>query len=456
MASQHQETRNAPARPARSRGLLFGLITLALVYGGIETLAFAGFWITDREPFSFARLQAEREALREARIDAPRQAPVADDPLLSRFVVHPYLGFVPSPKLEPKVAGDGFRRAYRGAEAVADQLARLGSGGAERGGDAVVVAIVGGSVAAGFAKSGTVALANHLKDSPLFADKEFHFAKLAWAGYKQPQQLLMMTYLLGLDTGFDMIINIDGFNEVALHPVENARKKVFAAFPRQWYYFATTLPRRLTSEYDYWRVRRAKLAAAYSQPGLRHSVLINLAWRLHDRRVQVEIQTAREALEQAESEEEAPAAMAPEHRYRDYQQLMTHLVSIWKQSSLQLDRLSRANDIAYFHFLQPNQYVAGSKPMDEVERLHALNPEHPYRRGAVVGYPMLIAEGADLARRGVNFVDLTLLFSETQERLYIDDCCHFSARGFEIAAEAIARAILRHFEQTQRQSAAPR
>jgi hypothetical protein len=260
----------------------------------------------------------------------------------------------------------------------------------------------------------------------------------------------MITYLLGIGADFDMIINIDGFNEVALHPAENARTRTFAAFPRHWYYYVTSLPQRLTSEYEYYRLRRAKLAAAYSRPGLRHSVMGNLAWRLHDRRVQVRIEMAREALVEAAPEEEVPGALGPERDYRDYQQLMAHLVSIWKQSSLQLDRVSRANGIAYFHFLQPNQYVAGSKPMDEVERSHALNPDHPYRRGALVGYPRLIAEGADLARRGVKFSDLTQLFAETRERLYIDDCCHFNARGHQIMADAIARAILEHFEKSSR------
>src|SRR5262249_36522140 len=45
------------------------------------------------------------------------------------------------------------------------------------------------------------------------------------------------------------------------------------------------------------------------------------------------------------------------------------LVATWKRCSLQLHRLCQANGITYYHFLQPNQYVAGSKPMGSEERL---------------------------------------------------------------------------------------
>jgi len=35
-------------------------------------------------------------------------------------------------------------------------------------------------------------------------------------GYKQPQQLLVLSYFLSIGQPFDMVMNIDGFNEVAL------------------------------------------------------------------------------------------------------------------------------------------------------------------------------------------------------------------------------------------------
>ena len=46
---------------------------------------------------------------------------------------------------------------------------------------------------------------------------------LSHEGYKQPQQLLVPTYFLSIGQVFDLVVNIDGFNEVALSSVNHQR-----------------------------------------------------------------------------------------------------------------------------------------------------------------------------------------------------------------------------------------
>jgi len=104
--------------------------------------------------------------------------------------------------------------------------------------------------------------------------------------------------------------------------------------------------------------------------------------------------------------------------------------------------LCEANGIRFFHFLQPNQYVAGSKPMEAGERMRAVNPANPYAHFASVGYPLLRGAGSELRSAGVNFHDLTLVFENVREPVYIDDCCHVGPRGDELIADAMAAAIL--------------
>lgn len=58
-----------------------------------------------------------------------------------------------------------------------------------------------------------------------------------------------------------------------------------------------------------------------------------------------------------------------------------------------------------------------------------------YGPGAVRGYPLLVAVGAEL---GVAFVDLTTAFEGISERIYRDACCHYLERGYHLlAAEAL-------------------
>jgi hypothetical protein len=103
--------------------------------------------------------------------------------------------------------------------------------------------------------------------------------------------------------------------------------------------------------------------------------------------------------------------------------------------------LAAARGIAYAHFLQPNQYVPGSKPLSGEERRTGFREDHPYRAVVVEGWPHMRAAGAELRAAGVAFHDLTGLFTERRETLYVDDCCHLNPRGNELLGEAIGRAL---------------
>jgi hypothetical protein len=118
-----------------------------------------------------------------------------------------------------------------------------------------------------------------------------------------------------------------------------------------------------------------------------------------------------------------------------------YLTDVWRRCSIQMARLCRANGIEYYHFLQPNQYVPGSKPMGAEERAVAFNVNHVYRRGVEIGYPLLIAAGPELNREGVRFVDLTQLFAGDIEPAYVDDCCHLDYRGYAVMARRMAQEI---------------
>ena len=77
--------------------------------------------------------------------------------------------------------------------------------------------------------------------------------------------------------------------------------------------------------------------------------------------------------------------------------------------------IAQARGIRYFHFLQPNQYLEGSKPMDAEERRVAIQEDHPYAANVRKGYPVLQELGRDLVRRGVTFVDLTDIYADTRD-----------------------------------------
>jgi hypothetical protein len=138
-----------------------------------------------------------------------------------------------------------------------------------------------------------------------------------------------------------------------------------------------------------------------------------------------------------------PAALrGPDLAIHDPQSLFETSVEIWSRASSQLFALSEARGIAYHHFLQPNQYVTGSKVLTDAERETAiLAADSSTRFGAETGYPLLIAEGRRLRAAGVPFHDLTNLFAEVEEPIYRDGCCHYLLAGYELVARQIARTI---------------
>jgi hypothetical protein len=99
--------------------------------------------------------------------------------------------------------------------------------------------------------------------------------------------------------------------------------------------------------------------------------------------------------------------------------------------------------MAYLHFLQPNQYVAGSKEMGPEERAVAYFEGHPFQRSVVVGYPKLVKAGQELREQGVAFFDLTGILAGRKEPLYVDTCCHLGKPGYEIIASRIADEIVK-------------
>jgi len=111
-------------------------------------------------------------------------------------------------------------------------------------------------------------------------------------------------------------------------------------------------------------------------------------------------------------------------------------------SSLMYDMLA-ARRVPYVHVLQPNQY-ATTRSFGPDEAKVALNPDSPFKRGAEMGYPALVraaVAGSGDARTSV--VDATHLFDREPSPVYIDDCCHYTLKGYSMLADFVAAAVLR-------------
>jgi hypothetical protein len=413
--------------------------TLALVVVVLEGFSCAALRLESGRWIGLDDLAAARARSgageRDTAVGAQTQGgpPVRDGRLL-----HPYLGYV----MDPRLAAAGVARA--GLDPLSVEL------GFPRNRESVlqptdpgrvVIGVFGGSVADILASAGADALRAALADAPRFRGREIVVLSLAAPGYKQPQALMALNYMLMLGAHFDVVVNLDGVNELTLPDTELTLLGVAPFYPRGWYTRAADLSpdlRLALGRVSWLEELRRGSANFFSAAPLRWSRSAGLLWSLGDRQLESRIAAA-EAAVLTQARGPNPQAQGPRlPRDRDVREVV---VEVWQRSSLQMARLCEGLGIAYLHALQPNQYVPDSKPMDDAERRVAWREDSPLRGAIETGYPQLREAGAALAAAGVAFVDLSGVFQQTREPVYLDSCCHLNGLGNQQLGAAVGRAL---------------
>jgi hypothetical protein len=141
--------------------------------------------------------------------------------------IHPYLGWVHNPQLShpDKVGGQDIRTNSLGFRDNDPSIVKKTP-------DKFIVGISGGSVAWRFSWEAEKTLRESLQSLPELHGRAIRFVRLAMPGYKQPQQLMALNYIMALGGEFDAIINIDGFNDGVLSIMENGRQRTALDYPR--------------------------------------------------------------------------------------------------------------------------------------------------------------------------------------------------------------------------------
>jgi hypothetical protein len=203
---------------SRRKKLLFSVVLFLFIYFFVELVSFSLFLVTEGRLFSFSQFQAHRLAISnsEELIPAWRASRILTG---SYKVIHPYIGYVTDPSRRSGYSEYGFP----GKNPLL----------AQKTDDTIIIGILGGSFAEGFSESGRDTLIHELQQSLNFQGKNIIFHALTTEGYKQPQQLVTLAYFLALGAHFDIIVNIDGFNEIVIAE-QNISKHVFPFFPENW------------------------------------------------------------------------------------------------------------------------------------------------------------------------------------------------------------------------------
>jgi hypothetical protein len=351
---------------------------------------------------------------------------------LSADVLHPYFGPIHRPGVRPETNNVGFgsKQAFPFARTSNQQF---------------LLGIFGGSVARAFCDRGTARLIADLGRHPDLLNREIVPLCFSHEGYKQPQQLIVLAYFLSLGQQYDLVINIDGFNEVALGSRNNERGRDIS-MPSPIHIdpllnvidSSTLTPERAEAlgRISTYKERLNRLAGRMSRSSLA------MAHFALDRYYMFTIKRYRAELARYDSLPINPPAssvllLTPPVRKREGTGVLYEDIAAgWESASLLMNDMLTARGVPYLHVLQPNQYFTRRAFTGEEARV-ALNSETPFKRAVEAGYPALEHAVATMTAKE-HFLDGTTVFDGEQAAVYEDDCCHYTDRGYEILAAAIA------------------
>lgn len=414
-----------------------GLITIGALYT-LELLFLFLYKTTKNVNFSKKyiqdRLNESARAPKEETLNAGDNLPQ----WMSQEAVHPYLGYTYDPTKNP----DANKWGFEGDDPIGVRTP-----------NSIRVALFGGSVANHVYRYSREIIASTLKQNQLFRQKNIQIFNLSYPGYKQPQQLIALNLFLSLGAEFDVIVNLDGFNEVALNYDADLRDNIAPYYPWYWqYYSQKTLDTKsvlIAANIATQKARKHRLATLFSHSPLRQSIASLILWHyidtIYERSLGEKNGQLKKSLNKLSTSYQTTG---PALSVSDDTAFFSYASDVWYNSSQQMAKISKENNMLYIHLLQPNQYLKGSKKLSEEEMKTAYiedSQDRFYKTAVTKGYPLLIKKSNDFISSQVHFINTTELYKELSQTIYVDTCCHVNQIGNDMLANTIAKGIIDYF-----------
>ncbi len=369
--------------------------------------------------------------------------PLPDAAQVNQAVFHPYLGFI------NRVGRTGDRwqtnnRGFQYAVETGDSIPDCCDYPRARREDEVLVGIFGGSVALGFALAAqrSPTLVRWIQQIPAYRGREVRILNFAMSGYRQPQQLLTLAYFGSLRQEFDLVLNIDGFNEVVT-TLRNWESGAEPSFPADTLWGAWGRNLEATAHNIESRPTVQALAHRLAARDWRREadscrtaacfLVARGAEAYHRRKESAKKSVPSDLIRRTLFPTEARSPLTPNEGIHQY------TAERWLDSSLAMNALARLTGARYVHILQPNPWYPVEQNYEPIDANHiyawVIEP-------VATGYPALQRKIPALRAAGVEVFDATPVFEgQNQRDMFSDDCCHYTDAGYEVLFEAIGQRL---------------
>lgn len=309
----------------------------------------------------------------------------------------------------------------------------------------VLVGVFGGSVAQGYYFH--EALNNSLRDAlqamPRHAGRTVRVLNFAHPGYKQPQQLHVLTHYLSLGLKLDVAICIDGVNEIGFH--ETNREQGLDESMPIGSVFGDLI--RQCQAGDFRDPLLCEKAAAQRMAVQRHEAALEAVTALG-----YCLELARGTWAERrywKLADNAPAgdrnasslvSFAPSDPGLDDAARLRRAVDLWLFTLRSMHQTAALGGALLLEFVQPNQYHNTARVLTREEIYAAWSERSVLADSVDAGYRLFLGNLDALRAEGVRVHDMTRVFDQVPETIYTDTCCHFNDRGYELVSDYVVNA----------------
>ncbi|MEG3921211.1 hypothetical protein QUA07_19180 [Microcoleus sp. T3_A4] len=428
--------------------LKIALINLAILLVFLELGSLAWYFVKHKQ-FFYTREKTQDKSALGINLEGVR----LNQSIVERF--HPFFGFIqkPSADFRPgfKVNNYGFISPYDYPLKKTNK-------------NQFIIGVFGGSVASNYGvfEVQNKILPQYLKQLPGLKDKEFVILSFATGGYKQPQQLLILNYFLALGQELDLVVNIDGFNEVALSNLNNKNQVDLAMPSIQHILPLTSLANNSLSTKAMKATIRIQENKARISQGLER--LQNCSLAACDALTSVYVQNLvnnyktdviKFEKERTQPKKDDSGSVIYINTNKSVLQdsvAFQEMALNWAKSSIFMHKVLSASNVPYFHVLQPNQYYQTKRVFGEAEKQIAFNKDTPYAKSVQIGYPALFKKFPNLEKNNITLVNAVNVFDKTKEAVYVDSCCHYNQAGEVVFSNYLGRSILESLRKDEARS----
>lgn len=354
----------------------------------------------------------------------------------TRHVFHPYFGFIQRPGKAGDLNNNNYGFAFKNAPVHYPTE--------DRDANPFYIGVFGGSVPGQMVTSHGHFMEAEISKICVTSGRPIQILQFCQGGWEQPQSLIALCYFLSIGQRFDMVINIDGFNETAgkrlqyehgLHP---AMPNISIIGPLRRSFQSMNLNPGLKEKAAGILHMQAKIARLGNSNNVFNSWRKKSAERklntLERASLGEDIGKKNDLIALHTREKFDPELIENDPEAREM--TVNEIVRLWERSSRLMNQLCNTDKIPYLHVLVPNQYDT-KKPMKENERAIAIDPGSFLVNAVPETFNLMRESGQRLAKAGVDFIDLSDCFDTEPECCFSDKVCHLNTHGKQIFADRL-------------------